>query len=698
MESLLSDAVGGLKYELLMDFLRHRVSVTRKQKVEDTLVEYIARLEAEWNSSETAIAAATSVKEEKPDETKSEPRQSPEAALPHARVRPRRAGSVRYYNEEALAGEELSDRLPDERKEKERDRDVLPEDVEMHAADEAYDDEDVVDEAEHASEAELAPATKKKRGPSSGAGHVYSLSHKPRWPTRHPFQSPFSRPSWSIKPFSTQPFDDAFFIDSAQPALSFIASGKPVTLPPFTAITSSSSDRFHRTVSIVACWWGDRCDGLGSCRLAFSLPVVCHSLPARRTVQHQVSLVYTAHWNWHAVFCGVSKQQSDAAMALAIEHDRGGVMDMRWYPQGVWQKEGSGEAQGRLGLLAVGFTDGSVVVLAVPHPRPNEAGMRLAQLSSLPHVVLVPPPLDCRLSLPVPLPTSLAFSCHASPAYLAIGQSHSAVVVYTLSSLDPASSSTSPVPSFHLTPRLGHQAVRALTFSPANPHQLLMATMQGEILLLDLRCPFHPIATIPAYTSDPITTLHYFTSRPSVILTSSRNRPRLHFLLHEAGDIRSLPLRGLSSVRSGPQRQDLGTCWCVDVLEDEECGATIAVCGWSDGRVDLIGWRTADSELDKSQCRVRRLCWLGWTRPDDDGQRQLLLGEGGPCKQLTGRGKVDVAELNDEQRVELTAVEAALDEHVAVHHVAANPNVVFPRQFAVGGLASVVRIQQVSDM
>ena len=698
VEPLLPDVDSGLKYGPLMDFLRHRVSVAKKQKVEDMLVEYIGRLEAE-REQQSAIEHEAVVKREAAVENKdgSESRHAAEAAPLNARGRPKRVNSAHYYNEEALAGEDLSADAHDERKEGLQDEDVQLEELEMDETKETEDDEDSV-KAEGDSDARRM--TKKRRSgsrPSTGGGYLYPVSDEPRWPARHPFQSPLSRPAWSIRPFVTHPFDAASSMTSATATLSFQASGTHVTLQPFTAISSPSSTStdapsllLHAGGSIDAMAWAP----VGS--PAVSPSAATHYL-----------LVAPSHTKYRSftpcsgkgVLClWRVRQQLNATLVLAIEHDRGGVMDLRWYPRGVWQEEGSGEGRGRLGVLAVGFTDGSVVVLAVPHPLPDEVGARVLQLTSLPHVVLVPPPLDCRLPLPVPVPTSLAFSPHASPAYLAIGQSHSAVVVYALSCLDPASSSPLPAPSFHLTPRLGHQAVRALTFSPANPHQLLLATGQGDILVIDLRSPFHPIAAIPGHTSEPMTALHCLSSRPSVLVTASRNRPRLHFLLQEAGDIRVAPLRGLSSLRSGTQRQDAGTCWCVDVLEDEERGATLAVCGWSDGRVDVVGWRTAESELDRPQCRIRRLCWLGWTRPDDEGQRRLLLGEGGTSQQLTGRTKINLPELDNEQRVELSGVEMALDEQLAVHHVRANPNVVFPRQIAVGGLAGIVRIQQVSDM
>ena len=702
MEPLLAELGSGLKYGLLMDFLRHRMSVTKKQKVEDMLMEYIKRLEAEWDARQAA--GQQKVKKEKAVRVKKEsrPQQTQESALLRTSGRPERANSQHYYNEAALAGEEASDEMQDE--------DVHVDFITAETAEEAEDDEDsesegerVKDEEEEEGSTQKKKKKKKKKKwkkseprASSGGGKVYSVNSQRRWVTRRPFQSPFSKPSWSLQPFVTHPFDAASYSASA---LSFLASSEPVTLQPFTSTLSRSSASsssaapsllLHAGGSIDAMAWAPVGSPSVSPSTATHYLLVAPSNSKYRT--------YTPYSGKGVLCLWRVEQQAEATMALAIEHERGGVMDMRWYPQGVWQEEGSGEGKGRLGVAAVGFTDGSVVVFAVPHSLAAEAEMRAVQLASLPHVVLVPPPLDCRLSLPVPLPTSLAFTTHESPAYLAIGQSHSAVVVYALSCFDPASSSPAPAPSFHLTPRLGHQAVRGLTFSPVNPHQLLLATGQGDILLIDLRSPFHPVTSIPAHTSEPITSLHWLSSRPSSLLTSSRNRPRLHFLLHEAGDIRTLPLRGLTSLRSGTQRQDAGTCWSVDVLEDEAGGSTLAACGWSDGRVDLVGWRTADSELDKPHCRIRRLCWFGWARGDGEASRQLATGEGGSAQPVVSRARIGVEELDDERRVELSAVEMAMDEEVAVHHVQANLNVDFPRQFAVGGLAGIIRIQQVSDM
>ena len=701
VESMLSTLHSGLKYGLLMDYLQHRMSVTKKQRVEDILVEHITRLEAERDSEQTGIAQQPVEKKERAEQKKNKKKKKKTegktprvtASVPSsASERPRRSTV-------ALVREEPSDERLAVHDDQFEDEDVQLEEV---GADEAKEDGIKEEEEELTDETndERRSMQKNKRGPRPGATGipVYILSDESRWPSRHPFPSPFSRPSWSIGPIVTHSFDPTSYVMSDSPNLSFQASGSPVTLQPFTAISSVSATHpatasllLHAGGSIDAMAWAP----VGSPSVSPS--AATHYLLVAPS--HTKYRSYTPYSGKGVLCLWRVKQQREAAMVLAIEHDRGGVMDMCWYRHGVWQEEGNGDGQGRLGVLAVGFTDGSVVVLAVPHPRPDEPGMRAVHLVSLPHVVLVPPPVDCRLLLPIPVPTSLAFSPHSSPTYLAIGQSHSAVVVYALSCLDPASSSSPPAPSFHLTPRLGHQAVRALTFLPTNPHQLLMATGQGDILLIDLRSPFHPIATIPANTSDPITALHCLAARPSVIVTATRNRPRLHFLLHEAGDIRTLPLRGLSSLRSGTQRPDAGTCWCVDVLEDEQFGATLAVCGWSDGRVDLIGWRTADSELEsQGQSRIRRLCWLGWTRPDEANQRRLLLGEGGPSQQVAMRNKASVVEWDAEERVELSSVEMALDEQLAVHHVQANPNVIFPRQFAVGGLAGIVRIQQVSDM
>ena len=702
VELLLPGMHSGLKYEVLMDFLRHRVSVTKKQRVEDMLVEYITKLEATDNSGDDSKQTAVKQEEKAAGSKKKKKKKKDEQPQPtvtgplSASGRQQRPNSAQYYNEAALAGVEDYERpaSPDEAKAVKVDEDFV--ETEQPSADE---DEEIVEKKID----ETRMAKKKRKGrprSSTEDSHVYTLNDEPRWPTRTPFQSPFSHPSWSMRSTVTHPFDAASYSPAGTAALSFQASGSPVTLQPFTAVSSPSSSAPTATPSLLL-HAGGSIDAIAWAPVGS--PAVSPSATAHYLLvapSHSKYRSYAPHSKPGVLCLWRVRQQNEAAMVLAIEHDRGGVMDMRWYPHGVWQEEGSGDGRGRLGVLAAGFTDGSVVVLAVPHPLPDEAGMRAVHLSSLPHVVLTSAPNDCRLSLPLPVPTSLAFSPHASPAYLAIGQSHSAVVIYALSTLNPASTSHPPAPSFHLIPRPGHQAVRALTFSATNPHHLLLATNQGDILLLDLRSPYHPLATIPAHTSEPITALHHLPTRPSALVTTSRNRPRLHFLLRETADVRTLALRGLPSLRGG---REGGTCWCVDVLSDEQCGATIAVCGWSDGRVDAIAWRTAESEVDTVGL-IRRVCWFGWgTGGGGEGGgsdgRRLVVGEGGGAVRVS-RVKVDVVELDGggEERVELSGVELALDEHLAVQHVQWNPNVIFPRQVAVGVLAGIVRIQQVNDM
>jgi len=124
----------------------------------------------------------------------------------------------------------------------------------------------------------------------------------------------------------------------------------------------------------------------------------------------------------------VTAQARTPELALTFEHPFGVVLDLRWFPYGVWQpsESAAAAAPARLGVLAVASGDGAVYIYSVPHPtNASERSGRIAR------VVLQP---QVKLAVPGANFWRIKWARHQRQRLLAISQD-GAVAVWDLSSL-----------------------------------------------------------------------------------------------------------------------------------------------------------------------------------------------------------------------------------------------------------------------
>ena len=226
----------------------------------------------------------------------------------------------------------------------------------------------------------------------------------------------------------------------------------------------------------------------------------------------------------------------------------------------------------------------------------------------------------------------------------------------------------------------------------------MLGTADGYLLIIDLRSPHSPLYHVLLSQTDAVTACSWLSSRPDLFLAVTRDSLRLHSLVYSASSSspeRHTALRGLNCLCDSP----FSTCWSVACVEQPELSLLTTASAWSDGSLHLCIQRSDDAELSKGgSCRIATLSSLRLSE-----SQRLLVTEAEELETISSvrshwmeaRGK------RRQRRVEdgaLRKAEAlALDETVALMLVVANPNVLFPPQFASGGVRGLVRLQTVTE-
>uniref|UniRef100_A0A8B9EBN1 General transcription factor 3C polypeptide 2 n=1 Tax=Anser cygnoides TaxID=8845 RepID=A0A8B9EBN1_ANSCY len=206
-----------------------------------------------------------------------------------------------------------------------------------------------------------------------------------------------------------------------------------------------------------------------------------------------------------------------AGLAYAVATDHGCVWDMKFCPSGAWEPPSTSRKHpqmSRLGLLAVAFSDGSVVLYALPHPGALRSCKR-TQPPSARRAACV----QCTTTLQVgsiqagsPSESGQCFSVSWMPSkphhHLAAGFYDGTVAVWNLLTKSLLQRVCQPDGSLKLYPFqsfLAHDhAVRSIEWCKANSNFLVTAGNDRKIKFWDLRRLYEPINSIKRFLSTEV--------------------------------------------------------------------------------------------------------------------------------------------------------------------------------------------------
>uniref|UniRef100_A0A8C3BS02 General transcription factor 3C polypeptide 2 n=1 Tax=Cairina moschata TaxID=8855 RepID=A0A8C3BS02_CAIMO len=210
-----------------------------------------------------------------------------------------------------------------------------------------------------------------------------------------------------------------------------------------------------------------------------------------------------------------------AGLAYAVATDHGCVWDMKFCPSGAWEPPSTSRKHpqmSRLGLLAVAFSDGSVVLYALPHPGALQSCQRTqVKDGSLPKHVICK--VQCTTTLQVgsiqagsPSESGQCFSLSWMPSkphhHLAAGFYDGTVAIWNLLTKSLLQRVCQPDGSLKLYPFqsfLAHDhAVRSIEWCKANSNFLVTAGNDRKIKFWDLRRLYEPINSIKRFLSTEV--------------------------------------------------------------------------------------------------------------------------------------------------------------------------------------------------
>ncbi|EOA93731.1 General transcription factor 3C polypeptide 2 [Anas platyrhynchos] len=212
-----------------------------------------------------------------------------------------------------------------------------------------------------------------------------------------------------------------------------------------------------------------------------------------------------------------------AGLAYAVATDHGCVWDMKFCPSGAWEPPSTSRKHpqmSRLGLLAVAFSDGSVVLYSLPHPgalqscqrtqvKAQGCGLRLSFCLQV----------QCTTTLQVgsiqagsPSESGQCFSLSWMPSkphhHLAAGFYDGTVAIWNLLTKSLLQRVCQPDGSLKLYPFqsfLAHDhAVRSIEWCKANSNFLVTAGNDRKIKFWDLRRLYEPINSIKRFLSTEV--------------------------------------------------------------------------------------------------------------------------------------------------------------------------------------------------
>ncbi|XP_033916910.1 general transcription factor 3C polypeptide 2 isoform X1 [Melopsittacus undulatus] len=211
----------------------------------------------------------------------------------------------------------------------------------------------------------------------------------------------------------------------------------------------------------------------------------------------------------------------NAGLAYAIAADHGCVWDMKFCPSGAWELPTTARKHpqmSRLGLLAVAFSDGKVVLYSLPHPGALRRSKRIQVKDGSFHK-----PIICKVQGIATLQVGSVQAGNASECgqcfslswmpskphhYLAAGFYDGTVAVWNLLTKSLLQCVHQPNGSFKLYPFqcfLAHDhAVRSIEWCKADSNFLVTAGSDRKIKFWDLRRLYEPINSIKRFLSTEV--------------------------------------------------------------------------------------------------------------------------------------------------------------------------------------------------
>ncbi len=260
---------------------------------------------------------------------------------------------------------------------------------------------------------------------------------------------------------------------------------------------------------------------------------------------------------------GINQSVTAPRMVLGITHNHGRPWDIKWLPNYIGWQPPSAAAPSRLGVMAVAFVDGSVKLIAVPHPPQSTDNSTAATTSSSPILIDLSSLPVVSLSLPTgEYPISLSIGPHQpsfhppsldglAPKGAAIpplnpgcnvgaGTLSGVIAVWNISpALFDQSVAESAIlsvgdgksPSDFITPGFCVRsplaaAIRGLEFNPICHHQLVTITDTGDTELWDMRDPFEPLWAVNLCI-ESLTSVQWLRSLPTTLLYTVRSGVRM---------------------------------------------------------------------------------------------------------------------------------------------------------------------------
>ncbi|NXK57186.1 TF3C2 factor, partial [Chauna torquata] len=212
-----------------------------------------------------------------------------------------------------------------------------------------------------------------------------------------------------------------------------------------------------------------------------------------------------------------------AGLAYAVAADHGCVWDMKFCPSGAWEPPSTSRKHpqmSRLGLLAVAFSDGSVVLYALPHPGALQSCKRTqVKVQGCGSRLSLCLQVHCTTTLQVgsiqagsPSECGQCFSLSWMPSkphhHLAAGFYDGTVAIWNLLTKSLLQRVCQSDGSFKLYPFqcfLAHDhAVRSIEWCKANSNFLVTAGNDRKIKFWDLRRLYEPINSIKRFLSTEV--------------------------------------------------------------------------------------------------------------------------------------------------------------------------------------------------
>uniref|UniRef100_A0A669Q518 General transcription factor 3C polypeptide 2 n=1 Tax=Phasianus colchicus TaxID=9054 RepID=A0A669Q518_PHACC len=199
-----------------------------------------------------------------------------------------------------------------------------------------------------------------------------------------------------------------------------------------------------------------------------------------------------------------------AGLAYAIAADHGCVWDMKFCPSGAWEPPSSSSKHprmSRLGLLAAAFSDGSVVLYALPHPGALQTLVVL--LEGVQHTTtLQVGSIQAGSANECGQCFSLSWMPSRPHQHLAAGFYDGTVAIWNLLTASPLQRVSHADGSLQLYPFqcfLAHDhAVRSIEWCKANSNFLVTVGNDRKIKFWDLRRLYEPINSIKRFLSTEV--------------------------------------------------------------------------------------------------------------------------------------------------------------------------------------------------